>query len=438
MGREDVDSRRIVLSCALSVGAHAAIVVVAGGLLLARALLSGDGSRRAELARASSHAEDLVEIELPGMVEGSVVSESAIPPRVGTPLPRGGGEGEPRPDTGRAGLGGTNAASQLAINLADRDDATLLQPEVRSRMDRNQIQRLDTARARSSREDWRASRDPTELTFVAIGKGSRAERLKAASSDPSSGARAAAAPSRRGATVGAEQRPEGIGEARRDPGGAEEGGPVASPGLGIRDGRQGPDHRASADVMDARPMVAQGTPSIPSNEQGKPRDTTDSEQEVAAAMQSIVHASTAGGARGVGPGGQNGPGSTGSGGVEGAGSKAKALGSGSGSGTDNDLRDTRRMMYLRKVMAKIHPLWANAFPRWAALEGMQGTAIVTFVLGADGSVTSASVSRPSGVPEFDENLDGQYRAGQQGGRGTHRLAAAGSQGAAPGRGFSGY
>jgi TonB family protein len=292
----------------------------------------------------------------------------------------------------------------MAINLADRDDATLLQPEVRSRMDRNQIQRLDTDRARASREDWRASREPMELTFVAVGKGSRAERRKASSSDPSSGARASAAPSRLGSTVGAEPRPQGIGEARRDPGGADEGGPVASPGLGLRDGRPGSDHRASADVMDARPMVAQGTPSIPSNDQGKPSDTTDSEQEVAAAMQSIVHASTAGGARGAGPGGQNGPGATGSGGVEGAGSKAKALGTGSGSGTDNDLRDTRRMMYLRKVMTKIHPLWANAFPHWAALEGLQGTAIVTFVLAADGSVTSATVSRPSGVPEFDENV----------------------------------
>jgi TonB family protein len=61
------------------------------------------------------------------------------------------------------------------------------------------------------------------------------------------------------------------------------------------------------------------------------------------------------------------------------------------------------MTYLRQVMAKIHPLWANAFPHWAALEGRQGTVIITFVLGPDGNVLSASVSRSSGIAEFDEN-----------------------------------
>jgi len=61
------------------------------------------------------------------------------------------------------------------------------------------------------------------------------------------------------------------------------------------------------------------------------------------------------------------------------------------------------MMYLRQVMTKVHPLWANAFPKWAALEGLQGTTIITFTIRADGTVVSASVSRPSGIPEFDEN-----------------------------------
>ncbi|KYF83747.1 hypothetical protein BE11_00470 [Sorangium cellulosum] len=58
---------------------------------------------------------------------------------------------------------------------------------------------------------------------------------------------------------------------------------------------------------------------------------------------------------------------------------------------------------MRQVMAKLHPLWADAFPKWAAGEGLQGTVIVTFVIRADGTVGSASVTRPSGIPEFDEN-----------------------------------
>ena len=68
-----------------------------------------------------------------------------------------------------------------------------------------------------------------------------------------------------------------------------------------------------------------------------------------------------------------------------------------------DPLDRRRSLYMRQVMAKLDPLWADAFPKWAAGEGLQGTVIVTFVIRADGNVGSASVTRPSGIPEFDEN-----------------------------------
>ncbi|HVY45652.1 MAG TPA: energy transducer TonB, partial [Minicystis sp.] len=60
-----------------------------------------------------------------------------------------------------------------------------------------------------------------------------------------------------------------------------------------------------------------------------------------------------------------------------------------------------RLLYMRQVMSKIGPLWS--FPKSAALEGLQGTVIVSFSIQADGSVASARVQRPSGVPEFDEN-----------------------------------
>jgi TonB family protein len=146
-------------------------------------------------------------------------------------------------------------------------------------------------------------------------------------------------------------------------------------------------------------MVHEGVPSIPASARGKPRDTEDSEQEVAAMMAAMVHASTAGGAPGPGLGGQRGPGPTGSGGVAGSGSRSRALGTGAGRASFDD---GPRTDYLRRVMAKVHPLWATAFPRWAALEGRQGTVIIAFTIAADGSVRSASISRPSGVAEFDE------------------------------------
>jgi TonB family protein len=129
----------------------------------------------------------------------------------------------------------------------------------------------------------------------------------------------------------------------------------------------------------------------------------DSEQEVATAIQSLVHASAAGGARGLGPGGQAGQGAPGAGAVVGSGARSTALGAGRGGLLDNDPLDRRRALYMRQVLAKLAPLWADAFPKWAASEGLQGTVIVTFVIRADGSVASAAVTRPSGIAEFDEN-----------------------------------
>ncbi|WP_437840994.1 TonB family protein [Sorangium sp. So ce1153] len=412
------DGRRIASAWALSVAAHAGLLG-AGALIVAGSL----SAREVALARtvgspAATRAP--IEIELPVVSDGTLDSAAAVAPERPARLARGGGEGAARPDTGASGRGGTDAAELPALNLADRDDATFLSPEVRSRLDRSQIQRVRSSSQRASREDWRASREPMELTFLAGGRaGSRVERRASAERDPSMGARDRGAPERRGSARGAAATPAGVesaadalgapgttlpvGASPRAAGGAVEGGERASAGLGVRDGRPGDDHRDSAAVPLARPMVAAGTPSVPADVAGRPNDTLDSEQEVATAIQSLVHASSAGGARGLGPGGEAGPGATGSGGVARAGSRSSALGSGRGRLLDNDPLDRRRSLYMRQVMAKLDPLWADAFPKWAAGEGLQGTVIVTFVIRADGNVGSASVTRPSGIPEFDEN-----------------------------------
>src|SRR4051812_4881736 len=93
MAREDIATRRIVLAGALSIGAHVGIVAIAGALFLARALFSSGPSDRPMLARSSSHGGDLVDIDLPGMEDGSAITDSPSSPRVATPIPRGGGEG---------------------------------------------------------------------------------------------------------------------------------------------------------------------------------------------------------------------------------------------------------------------------------------------------------------------------------------------------------
>ena len=405
------DSRRLASAWVASLIGHLGLVG-AGALLVANSLSARPAS--VAWARTSPRPEDAIEIELPTMVFDSIAVSEGPAAVLSTPIARGGGEGTPRPDMDAQGRGGTDTSAQPALNLSDRDDATLLSPDVRSRFDRSQIQRVRSGRARASREDWRASREPMELTFLASGgDGARHERRDPSAFDPSAGAVSALAAGRVGGALGAADMPFGIGENPRQPGGTVEGGARASPGIGVRDGAPGEDHRASADVATGRPLVAQGTPSVPANTQGRPQDTLDSEQEVATAMQSIIHASTAGGALGPGPGGQAGVGPTGSGGVSGPGSSARSLGTGAGGYLDNDPRDRRRTDYQRKARSRIDRLWA--FPKWAALEGMQGTVIVTFVINADGSVSNATVTRPSGIADFDESCrQAVLRAGPYG------------------------
>jgi TonB family protein len=377
------------------------------GLLLARGL-SGDAPIPPPIpAPAAQLPDDAIEIELPKVSGGSLLGDAKEAP---TPEPealaRGGGEGLPRPDSGHAGRGGSDTADQAAMNLADRDDKILMSPDLMSRFDRSQVQRIKSGTERRSREDWRASREPMELTFVASGASdsTRPERRKESDRDPSAGAPLAGRAMKRGGDLGAEPLPAGFGgEAPRDPGSADVGGDRASVGAGVRDGAVGSDHRDSAKLAFARPSVQEGTPSVPANREGKPSDNKDSEQEVATRVASIFHASAAGGAPGSGPGGQSGQGATGSGGVNGGGSNAKALGTGVGPGLDNDPRDKRRTEYMRQVMSKIGARCLEQFPKWAAAEGLQGTVIVAFTIRADGSISAPAVKRPSGIPEFDEN-----------------------------------
>jgi TonB family protein len=394
-----LDGRRIASAGALSLAVHLGLLAT-GAALLARSMRTVPAlAMRGFVVPVE---DDVVDVELPPVSQGVVTGAPDDLPLAA--VPRGGGEATPRPDTGDRGRGGSDAASAPATNLADRDDGRSLVSEIPSHLDRTQVPRIDSGRARASREDWRASREPMELTFLASGRsGSRAERRRYAEHDPSQGARERGSASPVGGVLGAAPIAAGIGETARPEGNPIEGSPERSMGIGVRDGVIGRDARASAEVPLARPLVPQATPSIPAEQDGRPRDTTDSEQEVALAMQSIVRASTAGGASGAGAGGERGPGPAGSGGERGAGSSAQPLGAGMGPGTDASARDRRRMDYLRRVLSRIHPLWRNAFPKWAIAEGRGGTVIVSFVINADGSVSSARVSRPSGIPEFDEN-----------------------------------
>lgn len=391
---------RLVAFGVLSIATHL-FVVAFGDELYTRS--SRNVAGWAQHAFTRPLFDDPLEVDLPIVgaetIDGKLVE---VPP---VEIPRGGGEAVPRPDTDGAGRGGSEA-SQTAENLADRQDDRTLVTAIPNRFDRSQVQRIDSGKERASREDWRSSREPMELTFLASGRtGRRHERREYAMHDPSAGAHWSGQTAHEGGAVGVRPVPTGVGESPRPEGGTIDGADESKLGAGVRDGAVGKDARERAPVPLARPWVTPSTPSIPAEQKDKPQDRLDSEQEVAPAQQSIVHASTAGGPTGQGMGGQPGPAAApGFGGQTGTGSEARANGDGRGPDLDQIARDARRNDYMRRVIARVRPLFTkDLFPKWAAAEGRGGTAIISFVIQRDGSVTGVRVSRSSTIPEYDEN-----------------------------------
>jgi TonB family protein len=382
----------------VSLGAHVALLSAAGWLAY-RSL----AAREARSMAARTEATVVVALELPSVSDGVLLDDRDEIVQGAAPSAHGGAT-VARVDTGTPGRGGA-ATGAPAVNLAADDDGLVLSPDLLSRLDREQMQRLATARARASREDRRATTNPMELTFLASGKGEHPERRPSAEADPSRGSLVAPRASVRGGRVGAradDADPEGAG---RPAGAARPGQVAASPGLGVRDGEPGADHSARARVAFGRPAVTEGPVTIPSTLNGRPHDTIDSEQEVASTVRSLVHASVAGGLAGPGRGGSPGPeAETGAGGAAGRGSVARALGAGDGDVFDWSTSDPALVPYFRAIHARVDPLWRDAFPRSAMLELKQGTVILEFTVAADGAVrVSWPPARPSGIDEFDRN-----------------------------------
>jgi TonB family protein len=385
-----------------SVGVH---VVLGGGLLwlLAWRSFAAPPEAPPEAAVASAPGSGpAIAVELP-VVGGEVAMEPRPEDRTGEPPIVMGGETVARLDTGTPGRGGDEQVTAPALNLADADERMRLSPDLLSRLDRDQLQRLRVARVRQSWENRRATTHPTELTLLVTGPASRLERRPAAGLEPSRGALESPSASVRGGDLGVRAR-EWAEDAERRSGGAELGSLRGAPGTGVADGRPGVDHRASAPIGSARPDVTRGPVAVPANEPARPRDDVDSDQEVRTTVRSLVHASTAGGAPGEGIGGTGGGGEAGAGGGAGAASHARPMGVGEGDIFDFWTNDPRLLPYFRQLHARIDPLSANAFPKSALLELKQGTVILLFTVYADGRVqVQWPPVRPSGIDEFDRN-----------------------------------
>jgi TonB family protein len=379
------------------VGSVLAHVLVLGAGIAAYRSLADRRAREAEAAAALGTGP--IAIELPGVAEGTLLDDAKTIPEGSEPQTFGGAV-VARIDTGSPGRGGEVAGSR-ATNLAAIDDQLRLDPDMRSHLDRDQVQRIKNAQHRTTREDRRSTTHPMELTFLVTGKGALLER-RAEAPDPSRGMLVARAPSVVGGTPGAATTNDA--EEGATPGAARDGQSFESAGVGLRGAAAGSDHHRGARIGFARPSVAEGTPSIPGIWNGKPKDTVDSDQEVASTVRSLIHASHAGGFRGEGHGGSEGEGQPGSGGGPVGASAARPLGSGDGELVDWNSSDPTLMPYLRKIHEKVDPLWANAFPKSAMLELKQGTVILELTVASDGAVkVTWPPIRPSGIEEFDRN-----------------------------------
>ncbi|MFO0553259.1 MAG: energy transducer TonB [Polyangiaceae bacterium] len=343
----------------------------------------------------------VIEVELPEVPLSSPLF-GQIPEAVDPASAPIGGARVARLDQRHPGRGGDDRAIDHALNLADQDDRITMDPSVFSSMSVSQLSRIDRGSLlRQSFENQRSSREPMELTFVAMGeRGTATERRPEAAINPARGMRTAARRSDLGGPRGEDPLPDGEGERERVLGADHPGSRQRATGAGSRDGTAMGPESVALENAHARPQVNTSDPSVAAVDEGRPSDTVESEQATAARMQAFMHASTLGGSvLAAGNGGEGGGGPAGAGGSRGAGQSATVAGAG-GKGPG----DIAREGYVRGVLSKVHPLWANAFPKWAIAKGLSGTATVSFTIEADGSVSNVRVTRPSGIDEFDKNV----------------------------------
>lgn len=397
--------RSIGLTWLCSALVHGAVF----GTVLWGAYRSHGSETRSDVPSIEVPSERTVEIDVTPDPASAVRADVMRKDEVGVLPEISGGDLFARLDTGDDGRSGEEEGAK-ATHLDDNNDRFFATPDPMSHLTRDQMQRIKSGQTRASWDDRRASKEPSELTFLASGKGERHERRTPSPFDPSRGAMVSAEAQVAGADrIGAERQtsPDGV---MREVGAQMVGSTVSRPGVGVRDGVAGKDHRLTANAMHARPDVAQGSVSIATRTRGRTADTVDSEQIVSARLQSIVHASNAGGYSNRGVGGTEGGGEAGAGGLSGVGSRANPLGEGGGDTIDFNTRDPRLAMYFRKVHAKIDPLWRDAFPKSALAELKQGTVILEFTIHPDGRAqVSWPPRRPSGIAEFDQNCANAIR-----------------------------
>lgn len=385
------------MALAGSVLLHASLLSI-GAWLLARSLQGSPTPVRPPPPSVTVELE--AEVTLPEVAAAG--PEAAEPSSLPPPLEaRPGGRHAPRPDLEKAGLGGERTSAEDATNLASSIDPIALERDPATQRDRSQVSRLRTAWKRESRDDRRATPTPMELTFLATGPGHVRARRDFALTDPARGVLSGGVASVVGTKVGGQGATDTGSIPDEANGGAVAGADRSELGRGARDGSDAQEFHAAARVLFARPLVTAGRAAVPTESRGRPNDTLDSSQEVAAKVSSLLQASSAGGEVGPGVGGERGGRAPGAFGTSGLGSRSSP--SGSGFGTDF-ADDPGFSGYSRALRNQLAQLLAKAFPDWAIEQGRGGHVIFEMTLASDGKPSAVHIVRPSGVGEYDDNV----------------------------------
>ncbi len=380
------------------------VVLHAGSLAFGAWLLARSLGHEAKPSGAVPAAALIVSVEpdfaLPEMAATGPTSQEST--ALAPPLEaHAGGRLRPRPDLHRAGRGGERSSQHQATNLVSSIDPIALEREPATARERSQVQRLRSAFERASRDDRRATPTPMSLTFLATGSGQIRARRAASATDPSRGMLEGETASTLGSRLGGHGATVIGAAADAAVGGSVPGSEGRRQGQGVADGRSVPAFQAAARVLFARPLVTAARPAVPTQTRGRPNDTLDSSQEVAARLSSLLHASTAGGEAGPGVGGEPSDATPGARGLLGAGSRSSP----SGSGYGRDFSDEPGFAgYSRAMTAKLAKLLEKAFPDWAVEQGRGGHVIFEMTLRADGSPIQVRIVRPSGIADYDQNV----------------------------------
>ena len=382
----------------------------AGSVLLHASLLSGGAWLLAQSLSGAPPAPALKPAPTPFELEPDVAlpevsalgPESDEPSTLPPPLEvTRGGRHAPRPDLQAAGRGGERTSAEQATNLASSIDPIALERDPETERARSQVSRLRTAQFRESRDDRRATPTPMELTFLATGAGHVRARRAFSASDPARGILSGTVASALGSKVGGQGATDTGVEPDAAVGASVAGSDSARFGQGAPGGRDAQEFHAAARVLFARPLVPAARAAVPTETRGRPNDTLDSSQEVAAKVSSLLHASSAGGEVGPGVGGDRGGALPGAFGANGLGSRSSP----SGSAFGKDFADDPGFSgYSRALREQLSRVLAKSFPDWAIEQGRGGHVIFDMTLSATGKPTGVRLVRPSGVGEYDDNV----------------------------------